>query len=71
MFPYAMLSCHEDRKRNTITIAGRISAKLPHCTNHVLTYLMENEMSLVHHIMEQWGYNYTNKDNKSLSERTR
>jgi hypothetical protein len=27
-------------------------------------------MSLVHHVVEQWGCNYTNKDSKGLNERT-
>jgi hypothetical protein len=27
-------------------------------------------MPLVHHIVEQWGCNYTNDDDKGLNERT-
>jgi hypothetical protein len=30
---------------------------------------MENEMPLVHHAIEQWGCDYTIKDNKGLNER--
>jgi len=44
-----------------------VSVKLPHCTSLTLTYLMENEMPLVHHSVKWWGYDYTNKD--GLSER--
>jgi hypothetical protein len=35
-----------------------------------LTYRMENEMPLVHHVVERWGCGYTNEDDKGLSERT-
>jgi hypothetical protein len=35
-----------------------------------LAYPMENEMSLVHHTLKWWGCNYTNEDDKGLSERT-
>jgi hypothetical protein len=31
---------------------------------------MGNEMPFVHHVIEQWGYGYTNKDGKGLNERT-
>jgi hypothetical protein len=36
----------------------------------MLVYPMENEMPVIHHAIEQWGCGYTNKDNKSLSEKT-
>jgi len=29
-----------------------------------------NKMSFVYHVVKQWGYNYINEDDKSLSERT-
>jgi hypothetical protein len=61
---------HEEAKRNTIGVVGRISAKLTHYTGLAFAYLMENEMPFVHHTIEQWGCDYTNKDDKSLSERT-
>jgi hypothetical protein len=31
---------------------------------------MENKMSLIHHTVKWWGCDYTNKDDKGLSERT-
>ncbi len=31
---------------------------------------LSNEMPLVHHVVEWWGYEYTYKDNKGLSEKT-
>jgi hypothetical protein len=65
-----MSSCHEDAKRDTIKVARGTNAKLPHFTGHALSYPTENEMSLVHHVVEQWGCNYTNKDSKGLNERT-
>jgi hypothetical protein len=37
---------------------------------HALAYIMENKMSLVHHVVGQWRCGYTNKDDKGLSERT-
>ncbi len=69
-FPYAMSPCHEKAKRNTNGVVGGASAKLPHCIGRAVTYRMENEMPLVHHIVERWGCDYTNKDNKGLIERT-
>jgi len=71
MFPYALSPCHKGAKQNTIGVVGGASAKLPHCKGPPLTYSMENEMSLVHHATERWGCDYTNKDSKGLSERTR
>jgi hypothetical protein len=51
MSPY-----HVEAKRNTIGVIGRgANAKLPHCMGPALIYLMDNEMSLVHHIVEWWG----------------
>jgi hypothetical protein len=46
-------------------------ASLPHCMGPTLTYLMENEMPLVHHIVEQRGCSYIIEDDKGLNERTR
>jgi hypothetical protein len=42
-----------------------------HYTSFTLTYLMENKMSLAHHIVEWWGCGYTYENGKSLSARTR
>ncbi len=33
-------------------VARAISAKLSHCTSLALVYPMENEMSLIHHVVE-------------------
>jgi hypothetical protein len=65
-----MLPHHEEAKRNTIGVIGRASVKLPHCTGPMLVYPMENEMPIVHHVVEWWGCNYTNEDGKGLSKRT-
>jgi len=69
-FPYALSSQHEGAKQNTIGVVGGTHAKLPHCMSHVLVYPMENELSFIHHAIKRWGCDYTNKDNKGLSERT-
>jgi hypothetical protein len=37
----------------------------------MLVYPMENEMSLIHHVVEQWGCGYTNENNQSPIEKTR
>ncbi len=71
MFPYALSPRHKGAKQNTIGVIERTSGKLPHCTGPVLTYPMENEMPFIHHVVEQWGCGYTNKEGKGLSERTR
>ncbi len=55
---------------NTIRVARRTSAKLPHYTGPTLTSPMESEMPLIHHVVKQWGSSYTNEDDKGLSERT-
>jgi hypothetical protein len=34
----------------------------------VLTYLMENEMSFVHHVVKWHGYGYTFENNENLNE---
>ncbi len=69
-FPYGLLFRHEEAKRNNIGVVGRANAELPHYTSHVLAYLMENEMSFIHHVVEWWGCGYTYEDDKSLGERT-
>jgi hypothetical protein len=71
MFPYAMLPHHEGAKQDTIGVVGGTNAKLPHCMGPSLAYPMENEMSLVHHIVEQGGCGYIIKDDKGLNENTR
>jgi hypothetical protein len=70
MFLYAMLPCHEGAKQDTIGVTGGTNAKLPHYMNPMLTYPMENEMSLVHHVVEWWGCGYTIENDKGLNERT-
>jgi hypothetical protein len=70
VFPYAPLACHEGGKRNTIGVIKKTSVKLPHHKGLVLTYLMENEMSFVHHVMEQQGCDYTIENNENLNEKT-
>jgi hypothetical protein len=69
-FPYALSPHHKGAKWNIIGVAGGVSSKLPHYTGLALTYPMENKMPFVHHIVEQWGCDYSNKDGKGLSERT-
>jgi len=69
-FSYALSPRHYEAKWDTNGVVGGASAKLPHCIGHALIYPMENEMPFVHHVVEQWGFNYTNKNNKGLSERT-
>jgi hypothetical protein len=69
-FPYALSPHHEGAKKDTIGVAIGVSANLLHYMNLALIYPMENEMPLVHHIVEWWGCDYTNENNKCLSERT-
>ncbi len=64
-----MLPCHEEAKRDIIGVIGRVNAKLPHYTGLMLTYPMENEMPLEHHIVDWWGCDYIDEDGKGLSER--
>jgi hypothetical protein len=71
MFPYAMLPHHKGAKQDTIGVAGRVNAKMPHYMSPVLAYLMENEMPFTHHVVERWGCSYTIKNDKGLNERTR
>jgi hypothetical protein len=56
MFPYALSPHHEEAKWDNIGVLGGASAKLPHCTNLVLVYPMENEMPLVHQNETTYGY---------------
>jgi len=70
-FLYALLPCYEGAKQDTIGVEIGANAKLPHCTNITLAYLMENKMSLVHHVVEWWGCIYKIKNNIGINERTR
>jgi hypothetical protein len=70
MFPYALSPFYEGANKDTIGVAGRASAKLPHCTGLAVAYPMENEMSLVHHAIKWWGCSYIIEDDKNLNERT-
>jgi hypothetical protein len=65
MFLFALLPCHKGAKQNTIRVVKGASVKLPHCTGPALVYPMENKMRLVHHVVKQWGCNYTNEDGKA------
>jgi hypothetical protein len=70
-FFYALSPHHEGAKRNTIGVARGMSAKLSYYIGLTLVYEMENEMPLVHHVVEWWGCGCMIKDNKGLNERTR
>jgi hypothetical protein len=39
-------------KQDTIEVIRKASAKLPHHKGLAFTYLMENEMPFVHHVVE-------------------
>jgi hypothetical protein len=69
-FPYGLSPHHEEAKQNAIGVVRGTSAKLPHYMGPTLVYLIENEMPLVHHVVERWGCGYIDKDNKDLNERT-
>jgi hypothetical protein len=69
-FLYGLSPHHEEAKWDTIGVVGGTHVKLPHCMGLVLSYLMENEMSLIHHFVVWWGCGYIDEDNKGLSERT-
>ncbi len=68
-FPYALLPRHKGPKWDTIGVIRGASAKLPHYMGPTLVYIMENKMSLVHHIVEWRGCGYINEDGKGLNER--
>jgi len=59
---------HEGEKQDTIGVIRRASAKLPHHRGFALTYLMENEMSFVRHVVKWHGCGYTIEDNENLNE---
>jgi hypothetical protein len=63
------MPCHEGAKWDTIGVAGGKITKLPHYTSLLLVYLMENEMSFVHHVVKWLGCDYTIKDDKGLNEK--
>jgi hypothetical protein len=69
-FPYGLSPHHEEAKWDTIGIVGETSARLPHYMGPTLACPMENEMPLVHHIVERWECGYINEDNKHLNEKT-
>jgi hypothetical protein len=69
-FPYALSPYHKGAKRNIIGVVKGANVKLSHCTCFALIYPMENEMPLVHHVIEQWGCGYINEDGKGPNERT-
>jgi hypothetical protein len=52
MFFYAHLLYFEKTKQATIGVIRGTNAKLPH-KGLALTYLMDNEMSLVHHVVKR------------------
>jgi hypothetical protein len=60
-----MLPYHEEVKQNTIGVARRVSAKLPHYMSLVLTYPMEIEMPFAHHVVKRRGCSYTIKTTKA------
>jgi hypothetical protein len=68
--PYALSPHHERAKQDTIGVARGMSAKLPHCTGHVLVYLMENKILFIHHVVKWWGCDCIIENNKDLNERT-
>jgi hypothetical protein len=61
---------HEGAKQDAIGVIRGASAKLPHHKGLTLTYPMENETPLVHHVIERHGCDYTIKNDESLNERT-
>jgi hypothetical protein len=67
MFPYRLSHYHEEAKRNTIGVVRELAT----CMDPMLAYPMENEMPLVYHVVERWGCNYIDENNKGLNERTR
>jgi hypothetical protein len=65
-----LLPYHKGAKQNTIGVIRGVNAKLPHHRGLALAYLMKNEMSLVHNIVERQGCDYTIENNESLNEKT-
>ncbi len=54
-FHYVLLPHHNEAKQDTIGVAIITNAKLPHYTNLMLIYPMQNEMSFVHHVVKVVG----------------
>jgi hypothetical protein len=67
---YALLPRHKGAKWKTIGVIRGANAKLSHHRVLVLACLMENEMSFVHHTVEQLGCIFICKDTESLNEIT-
>jgi len=51
-FFYALLSHYKGAKWSTVGVTKEINDRLPHHRGFMLAYLMENETSLVHHIIK-------------------
>jgi hypothetical protein len=51
-FPHAQLPLPKGPKQNTIGITRRTNVKLSHHKGHVLIYLVENEISHIHYVIE-------------------
>jgi hypothetical protein len=48
-----LIALHKGTNQNTIGVTKITNVKLPHHKNPMTTYQMENEMSIVHHTIEQ------------------
>ncbi len=70
MFPYAQWAPLEGAKQDTIGVTKGTNVKLSHHRGLVLTYQVQNEMPLIHHIIMQWRCSYIVKDDESQDGRT-
>ncbi len=66
MFPYAFSPHHERAKWDTIGVAKKTSAKLPHCIGPMVVNPLKKETPLVHHTIKWWGCDYIIEDDKRL-----
>jgi hypothetical protein len=57
-------------KQDTIGVTRRTNVKQPHDRCPLLTYIVENKMSFIRHIVEQQGCNCIVEDDKNLNGRT-
>jgi len=65
-----MSPCHEGAKWDTIGVAKKTSAKLPHCMGFALICPMETKMPFVDHVVECWRCGCKIEDDKGLNEGT-
>jgi hypothetical protein len=70
VFPYAKLPTLEEAKQTNIGVIKGINIKLSHHRGFVPTYLVKNEMSIIHHNVKWHGCDCIIKNDESLYVKT-